>query len=169
VGRPWRERVLTALLVVAVAVPVGVVIGGGLDLRGPDEEVLDVVATADADTTTTSSTSTTAAPTTTTTPARPVAEVRVRLANGSHTAGAAVTVGRRLDDLGYDVLAPAPSPADPVARTTVSYREGFAAEAAAVAVALGLDPSIAAPSAGAASGGGEADVVVVVGDDALAP
>jgi hypothetical protein len=90
----------------------------------------------------------------------------VRFANGSHTAGAAVTVGDRLAAQGYRVLKPAPSPKAPVAATVVTFRAGFEAEAAAVVRALGLEgvtPSVA-PSAAAL---GEADVAVVVGDDAL--
>ena len=165
---------MTALLVVVVAVPVGIVIGGGLDFGGPDEEVLDVAdASAGSSTTTTTArpTTTTAPPATTTTAAaRPAGEVRVRLANGSRTAGAAVTVGRRLEALGYDVLSPAPSPSEPLAATVIAHREGFAAEAAAVARDLGL-PAVAPtpfPPDPPVAGIGDADVVVIVADDAVA-
>lgn len=171
----WRERLTTALLVVVVAVPVGIVIGGGLDLGGPDEAVVDAATapTGPATTTTTSaptSTSTTAPATTTTVAGRPASEVRVLFANGSRTAGAAVTVGRRLEPLGYVVLRPAPSPPEPLAATAIFHREGFAAEAAAVARDLGLAGLAPAPFppvpeiAGAAT----ADVVVIVADDAVA-
>jgi hypothetical protein len=171
----WRERLTTALLVVVVAVPVGIVIGGGLDLGGPDEAVVDAATapTGPATTTTTSaptSTSTTAPATTTTVAGRPASEVRVLFANGSRTAGAAVTVGRRLEPLGYVVLRPAPSPPEPLAATAIFHREGFAAEAAAVARDLGLAGVGPAPFppvpeiAGAAT----ADVVVIVADDAVA-
>ena len=176
--QPWRDRVLTTLLIVAVAVPAGIVVGGGLDAGGPDEEVLGVVATtagAGAGTTTaptapTASSSTTTGPSTTVAP-RPVGEVRVRFYNGSRRAGAAVTVGQRLKAIGYTVLEPGPSPADPVPATVVAHREGFAGEAAAVARALGLDPTVAKPMppVPALSGIGDADVVVIVAEDAIGP
>lgn len=168
----WRERLTTALLVVLVAVPVGIVIGGGLDFGGPDEAVVDAAtaSTTDSSTTTTSSTSTTARPTTTTVAGRPPSEVRVLFANGSRTAGAAVTVGQRLEALGYDVLPPAPSPSDPLDATAVFHREGFAAEAAAVARDLGLAALAPAPFPPVPDirGSGGADVVVIVADDAVA-
>jgi hypothetical protein len=168
----WRERFTTALLVVAVAVPVGVVIGGGLDFGGPDEAVLDAsAATATSTSSTSTTTSSTVPPTTTTTAAgRPANEVRVLFANGSRTAGAAVTVGRRLEALGYVVLAPAPSPADPLDTTAVFHREGFEAEAAAVARDLGLGAVAPAPFPPVPDvrGSDIADVVVIVADDALA-
>ena len=181
--QPWRERLLTALLVIVIAVPVGIVIGGGLDFGGggADEEPLSV----GAETTTSSSspgapgsTSTTvAAPASTSTtastvPGRAPGEVQVRFYNGSRTAGAAVTVGDRLKTAGYDVLSPGPSPAEPLAATAIGYAEGFAAEAAAVAKALGLDASVAKPMPpvpAGVTGAGEADVVVVVAEDAVSP
>jgi hypothetical protein len=171
----WRERLTTALLVVVVAVPVGIVIGGGLDLGGPDEAVVDAATAPTGPATTT----TTSAPTSTSTTAP---AVRDPLANSTRTslagrpatvvvvAGAAVTVGRRLEPLGYVVLRPAPSPPEPLAATAIFHREGFAAEAAAVARDLGLAGVGPAPFppvpeiAGAAT----ADVVVIVADDAVA-
>lgn len=168
----WRERLTTALLVVVVAVPVGVVVGGGLDFGGPDEAVVDAAtaSTAGSSTSTQPSTSTTTPPTTTTEAGRPSREVRVLLANGSRTAGAAVTVGRRLEALGYVVLRPGPSPADPLEATTVFHRGGFEAEAAIVARDLGV-PRVAPapfPPVPAVAGSGNADVVVIVADDAVA-
>ncbi|HVF33149.1 MAG TPA: LytR C-terminal domain-containing protein [Acidimicrobiales bacterium] len=182
-GRAWRERILTALLVIVVAVPVGVVIGGGLGLGRPDEEPLEVgvdaetTTTAPTDRTTTSAslatttTTTTAATTTSAAPSRAPGQVKVRFYNGSRTAGAAVTVGDRLAAAGYTVLAPGPSPANPIEATTIAHREGWAAEAAAVATALGLDPSAARPMppVPAVAGVGDADVVVIVAEDALRP
>lgn len=167
----WRERLTTAVLVVAVAVPVGVVIGGGLDFGGPDEAVVEAASSPTTTSPTTTSTSTTAPPTTTTTvTGRPVSEVRVLFANGSRTAGAAVTVGRRLEALGYDVLAPGPSPAEPLDVTAIFHRDGFAVEAAAVARDLGLPTSVPAPfpPVPGVSGSANADVVVIVADDAVA-
>ncbi len=174
--QPWRERILTALLVVVIAVPVGIVIGGGLDFGGPDEGVLETTANADVTTTTASTAPTTTtppappAPSTTTTPAvaaRPPSEVSVRFSNGSRTAGAAVTVGNRLRGVGYDVLAPGASPGDPVPATVIQYREGFAAEAAAIATALGVaaDSPVAMPTPPTFAGIGNADVFVVVGEE----
>lgn len=191
--QPWRERARTAILVAAVAIPVGVVIGGGLDFGGTDDGAVGageaVVAsghtttteatdsstsTTSPSTTTTSTTSTTEAPTTTApaaaVAARAPAQVRVRFYNGSRTAGAAVIVGRRLDALGYAVLQPGPSPADPVPATVIAHRDGFAAEAAAVAQALGVAgvaPS-PMPPVPAVAGVGNADVVVIVGDELVA-
>lgn len=166
----WRERLTTALLVVVVAVPVGVVIGGGLDLGGPDETLVDAaIATTTAPSSTT--TSTTTAPTTTTTVAgRPASEVRVLFANGSRTAGAAVTVGRRLEELDYVVLPPGPSPTEPLDSTAVFHREGFEAEARLVARDLGL-PGLAPapfPPVPDIRGSASADIVVIVADDAIA-
>lgn len=181
VVHPWRERLRTGLLVIAVAVPVGIVIGGGLDLGGRDEGVVRAgepeAAAADPSTTTSTTaapTSTTVAPTTTTTaplaPSRSPGDVRVRFYNGSRTAGAAVTVGQRLRPMGYALLSPGPSPADPVPATVIAFRAGNAAEAAAVARALGsgvaLTPMPPTPNV---TGIGNADVVVIVGDDLLEP
>ena len=195
VVHPWRDRLRTAALVVAIAVPVGVVIGGGLDLGGSDDEVLraDDPDAAGAETTTsttatstpstpsptsTTPTSTTPITSTTTTPppppaagpGRPAGEVRVRFYNGSRTAGAAVIVGRRLEDLGYRLLRPGPSPADPVASTTILHRPEDAAEAADVARALGVDPSAVAPlpRVPPVAQIGNAQVVVIVGDELVA-
>jgi hypothetical protein len=172
VGRAWRERLLTTLLVVVVAVPVGIVIGGGLDFDGAGvEDGASVVAGAEGTTTTTTTeapTTTAVSPNTTAPPmpaARPPEQVKLRFSNGSRTAGAAVTVGDRLAALGYRVLPAAPSPSKPVAATVITYRDGFASEAKAVAVALGLGPDAATPIAGAT---GPADVLVVVADDVVA-
>lgn len=172
----WRERLTTALLVVVVAVPVGIVIGGGLDFGGPDEVVVDAATapavgpTTTTTASTTTSTSTTALPTTTTMAGRPPSEVRVLFANGSRTAGAAVTVGRRLEALGYVVLRPAPSPPDPLAATAIFHRAGFTAEAAAVARDLGLPGRVPTPfpALPEIAGSANADVVVIVADDAVA-
>lgn len=175
-GRPWRERLLTALLVVVVAVPVGIVIGGGLQLGGSGVDGEEVVAADDASSTTSTSatsatptsSSTTTSTTTTTTrptpPTRPPGEVRLQLANGSRTAGAAVTVGDRLKADGYRVVAPAPSPKEPVASTSITYRDGFAAEAAALAERLGVPGLSPTPMAKPPA---NVDVVAVLGDDAV--
>jgi hypothetical protein len=92
--------------------------------------------------------------------------VKLRFSNGSRTAGAAVTVGDRLAALGYRVLPPAPSPSAPAPATVITFRDGFAAEANAVASALGVAPGAAAPVAGAT---GAADVVIVLADDVVTP
>ncbi len=168
----WRERLFTALLVIVVAVPVGIVIGGGLQVgRDPDPLDLTVAADADAETTTTASTTsttTTSAPATTTTApqGRAPAEIGVRFSNGSRTAGAAVAVGTAMKARGYDVRPPAPSPPRPIAATTITYRDGFAAEAAALAGALGLPDLRPTPAAGALTP--RVDVDVVLADDAVA-
>jgi hypothetical protein len=164
--------VLTALLVIVIAVPVGIVIGGGLDFsgRGGSDDGAEVAVDAvGAETTTTSTTepsSSTTSPsssTTTAVPGRAPAQVKVRFANGSHKAGAAVTIGDGIGKLGYRVLAPAPSPKTPVPATLVTYRDGFEAEAAALVAALKVTG--VTPSRGAT---GPADVDVLLADDAVA-
>lgn len=107
--------------------------------------------------------STSAAP-----PARPPAQVKVRLYNGSRTGGAAVSVGKRLEAKGYGVLEPGPSTSKPLDATEVWYVEGWAAEAQQVATDLGgvavvrqIEGTPPVPSVGAAT------VVVIVAEDVV--
>ena len=102
-------------------------------------------------------------------PARPPAEVKIRFYNGSRTGGAAVTVGDRLEALGYDVLAPGPSPSAPYDATAIWFVEGWEAEAAEVADTLGLVAGVArvVPAQPPVPGIGDAVVVVVVAEDVV--
>jgi hypothetical protein len=159
------------LLMGAIAVAVGFVIGGGFSLFTGGETALDT-GTAASSTTTASTTSTSAAPAEPTTtaappPVRPPAEVAVRVYNGSSRAGQAVRVGDRLKAAGYNVLTPGPSPKDPIATSVVQYAEGFDAEARALATSLGVPESAAvpAPDPATVAGIGPATVVLVVGED----
>jgi hypothetical protein len=99
-------------------------------------------------------------------PSRRPGLVRVRIYNGSQVAGYAARLGTRLKGVGYIVLTPGLSPATPPSASAVGYREGYAAEAAALAAYLGLSPSSVAPiSASSTEGLGDATVAVIVADD----
>ena len=76
-------------------------------------------------------------------------------------------VGDRLKAGGYEVLAPGPSPSDPLPRSIVHFVEGFSAEAAALASSLGLPATAAAPAPNPplVAGVGDAELVLVVADD----
>lgn len=81
--------------------------------------------------------STTAAP-------RPPAEVKVLVANGSETAGAAGSQSDALEALGYVTGNPT-NANDLVQQTVVYFEPGYQAEAEVLAEALGLDASAARP------------------------
>lgn len=106
-----------------------------------------------------STTTSTAAPA-----VRQPSEVRVLVANGSGVAGAA---GRRTETLataGYATLEPAN--AAPVPATQVLHVEGYEAEAAAVATALGASPGAVQPLPDPPPVDPlDANVVVVLGQD----
>jgi hypothetical protein len=124
-------------------------------------------------TTTVSSADPATATTTSTTVAaelRPPKDVKVRLYNGSRTGGAAVTVGKRVEALGYDVLDPGVSPADPYATTAVWFAPGWSTEATKLAQHLGVDSGAVSPLPDdpPVGGIGDAVVVVVVADDVVA-
>lgn len=165
---------------VAVAVTLGFFIGGGPALlaegSGDATGVITSPSSSSSSTTTTTTgldaattTTTTAGEATTTTapPARAPGEVSVKVYNGSTTAGQAVRVGDRLKAAGYRVLAPGPSPGDPRPASVVHFVDGFAAEAAALAVTLGLPATAAAPmpSAPPVRDVGAAQLVLIVADD----
>lgn len=167
------ERIAPTALVVLIALSVGFVIGGGLNRGGPVDTA--PVGFEPSASTTTSTTSTTTLPanadattsTTLTAGARSPAEVNVRIYNGSHRAGAAVAVGKKLSTAGYHVLPPGPSPAQPTGASVIQFRPGFAAEAAALATLLGVDANVAVPMPDPATlaGVGEADLALMAGDD----
>ncbi len=173
---PRRSELGWILVMVVVAVSLGFLIGGGPSLltdRGEGD--VGVVSAATSSTTqagvATTTTTTVAETTTTTAPARPPAEVSVRVYNGSTTAGQAVRVGDRLEAAGYEVLTPGPSPSDPFPRSVVHFAEGFSAEAAALAATLGLPASAPAPAPTppAVTGVGDAELVLIVADDLVLP
>lgn len=155
---------------VVVAVTLGFIIGGGPSLltqRGHEELLGEQLSASTKELTTTTtaaaprrskaprSTSSSPAPstpssaptstTTSTVAARAPKDVGVRVYNGSTKAGQAVVVGDRLKAAGYNVLAPGPSPRDPLATSVIHYVEGYAAEAAALAATLGLAATATAP------------------------
>lgn len=83
--------------------------------------------------------------------------------------GAAVVAGNELKAAGFVVQPPGPS-TGARAESSVWHRPGFEAEAASVADALAVSGSVVAPlpEPPPVTGVGNADVVVVVGDDAAA-
>lgn len=169
-----------------VAIVVGLVIGGALGGSPPDEGV-ELSAGSSSTTSTsstvrevtpttagsaalsTSSTTTSTAPVTVAPPARAASAVKVKLYNGSSVGGAAVVAGNELKAVGYAVQAPGPS-TGARAESSVWHKPGFEGEAAAVADALGASGSVVAllPDPSPVAGVGNADVVVVVGDDVAA-
>lgn len=108
-----------------------------------------------AKTTSTSSTSTT-------TPVRPPAEVRVTVVNASGVAGSAGRIGVVIKGVGWDLKAPR---TDRKAQddTVIMFRPGYENEARALAKALGVDPSVAAPLDTGVVSPDEADLAVLVG------
>lgn len=76
-------------------------------------------------------------------PARPPAEVTVRVANGARRPGVAGAGTEKVNAAGYATLPPKNGPT--MDESIVYYTTGYAAEAAAVAVALGLEPSRIGP------------------------
>jgi hypothetical protein len=152
-------------LLVAVAVLIGVLLlARGLDsgdlvsAGGGDDggETTDGTTAGDPATSTTSTTAAAAV--------RPPTEVRVLVANGSGVPGVA---GQRTDTLataGYQTLEPAN--AAPTPTTQVLFAEGFQAEAAAVATALGFPPTAVQPLPDPPPVDPlDASVVVVLGQD----
>lgn len=168
-----RGGLIGAALVVGLGLPLGVIVAGGPEINEP--RVLSLRTTDDASivgpvdvTSTTVATppETTAPPPA---PSRPPAEVKVRVHNGSTKAGGALRFGERLKGLGYNVVAPGPSPKSPGSVTQVLFRPGFEAEARALAAGLGA-PDIRIDPLGSDPlfAGSDAAVVVVAADDVVA-
>jgi hypothetical protein len=108
-------------------------------------------------------------PTTTTAPpapqARPPAEVRVLVANGSGVAGVATRFKDQLAGAGYNALAPVNTTSRPLP-SVVYFAPGFDAEADALAATLAPAPPVEAiPAEPPVEQLGEADVLVVVGPE----
>jgi hypothetical protein len=173
---PRRSELGWILVMVVVAVSLGFLIGGGPSLLtggGADASGDAVVAASSSTTTATPGVEVTTVPpatttaTATTVPGRAPKDVAVRVYNGSTKAGQAVVVGDRLKAAGYNVLAPGPSPSDPLAASVIQFAEGYAPEAAALAVLLGLPATATTPlpTPPVVAGIGPANVVLIVADD----
>lgn len=162
-ARSAGGAVVRGAALVAVAVLIGVL----LLARGLDGDDLVPASDGDGDEQTVGTspggTSSTTATTATAGPRTP-GEVRVLVANGSGVAGAA---GRRTDELaaaGYATLEPAN--AAPVPTTQVLFAEGYEADAAAVATAVGAAPGAVQPLPDPPPvDPADANVVVVLGPD----
>ncbi len=166
-----------AVLVVAVLIGILLLQAGGSDGAAD-------VATTDATTTTVDGsvppldggvTTTTAASTdvTTTTVSsdgeeeRPAAEVQVLVLNGGGPTGVAVANSTTVGEQGYQMLEPGNFTGTSLDTTAVYFAEGYEAEAAAVAEALGKSSDVVAakPEGTLGTGWDEANVVVVLGKD----
>ena len=112
----------------------------------------------DAGDTATSTTTTTAAP-------RPPSEVKVLVANGSGTNGAAGGATDALEALGY--VTGTPANAERVPATVVYYTDGYQVEAEALAEAIGAAPTTVTPMPAVAPVDDLqlANILVVIGPD----
>lgn len=139
-----QGSVARGAILVAVAVVIGVLllrdddsattqVAVGSDTAG---QVDDADGGSDADDTTVSSTTTTEA-------ARPPAEVKVLVANGSGVNGAAGGATDALEALGY--VTGTPANAERVPATVVYFTTGFEAEAEALAAAIGAPDGSVTP------------------------
>ena len=117
------------------------------------------------------STTTTAAPastTTTTLATHPPAAVRVLVANGTSTSGAAGKLATKLRADGYDTLSPTDT-TSPANASAVYYVPGYQSDADALASASGLASSAVQPiSSSVPVTVGSAEVVVIIGPDIAA-
>jgi hypothetical protein len=153
-------RVVRGVALVVVGVVLGVILFHSVG-RAPAGSVASVAATPGAQATTT----TPPAPTTTVA-ARPPAQVKTLVANGTKTSGAGGKASDTLRKAGYNVLAPTNTTA-PAASSAVLFLPGFASEAGAVATALGLAPTtvMPVPTPAPVANSQTANVVVVIGPD----
>lgn len=166
-----RGSLIGAALVVGLGLPLGVIVAGGPELNKPrvltlrTTDASSVVDSVEVTSTTVEAPPPTMAPPP---PSRPPAEVKVRVHNGSTKAGGALRFGERLKGLGYDVVAPGPSPKSPGSVTQIYFRPGFEPEARALAAGLGA-PGIRIDPLGTDPlfTGGDASVVVVAADDVV--
>src|SRR5437588_621895 len=153
-------RVVRGVALVVVGVALGVILFHSVG-RAPAGSVASVASTPSPQSIATTS----PAPTTTAT-ARPPAQVKTLVANGTKTSGAGSKVSDTLRKAGYNVLAPANTTA-PAASSAVLFLPGFASEAGAVATALGLAPTtvMPVPTPSPVANTQAANVVVVIGPD----
>lgn len=145
IDRIERHDVANAILLAAVllALGFGVIWALGNLSETVDEGLVSTEKEAalgsEADTVTTTSTPETAVTTTTIVAARPPDQVLVRVANGARRAGVAGAGTETLQAAGYPTLSPKNGPT--VDTSVVYYRSGYAADAAKIAEALGLQPT----------------------------
>ncbi|MHB1854841.1 MAG: LytR C-terminal domain-containing protein [Acidimicrobiales bacterium] len=161
-GQGPRGPVLRGVLLTALAVAVGIGVLSSISRIHTTNPVAAVSAT---------STTTTAAPastTTTTLATHPPASVRVLVANGTSTPGAAGKLASKLNGDGYDTLAPTDTTSKASA-SAVYYAPGYQGDADAIASASGLTASAVQPlSSSVPVTVGSAEVVVIIGPDIAA-
>jgi hypothetical protein len=108
-----------------------------------------------------------AGPTTTTVPATPhlPANVKVIVVNAAKQAGVGNSNNAKVGGAGFPTLEVTNAPAQPI--TTIFYRPGYQADAAAVKQALGFDaaPVQPAPAQPIVPQAAEANVIVLLGRD----
>lgn len=109
------------------------------------------------------------ATTVTTVPVRSPAEVKVLVANGAATAGAATRVNSRLQPVGYRLGKPT-NTATKASASSIAYQVGYQAEAQAVATTLGLPATavVAMPAPLPVADLQDANILVIVGPDLAA-
>ena len=153
-------RVVRGVALVVVGVALGVILFHSVG-RSPAGSVASVAATPGAQSTTTMP-----ATPSSTVAARPPAQVKTLVANGTKTSGAGAKVSDTLRKAGYNVLAPTNTTA-PAASSAILFLPGFASEAGAVATALGLAPTtvMPVPTPSPVANSQTANVVVVIGPD----
>ena len=163
-GGRGTGAVLRGVLLTALAVAVGI---GVLSSISRIHTTTNPTAAVSA-----SSTTTTAAPapstTTTTLATHPPASVRVLVANGTCTSGAAGKLATKLRADGYDTLSPTDT-SSPAKASAVYYVPGYQGDADALASASGLASSAVQPiSSSIPVTVGSAEVVVIIGPDIAA-
>lgn len=96
-------------------------------------------------------------------------EVSVIVLNGSGKAGVAAGTSATIGETGYVMQEAANAPAQ-IPSTVVYYADGYQSDAIAVANLLGLGTDVVQPISAGSLGGaeGDADVVVVLGQDTTA-
>ncbi|MBK9180287.1 MAG: LytR C-terminal domain-containing protein [Acidimicrobiales bacterium] len=168
--RPLAGGAARGIALLVVAVLLGFLLlraafdgGGGGSASGDDVD--RTTTTAEPDTT-----DTTEAPTTTLAEPRPPNEVKVLVANGSGTQGAAARTGDALTALGYTVVGATNAPAN-VATTSIYYAQGYNADALAIATALGAPEGAVSlmPNPPPIPDLAGANVLIVLGPDLATP
>ena len=105
-------------------------------------------------------------------PARPAAEVKIRVANATTAeAGIAGDTVNFLITQGFNALSPKNSLVRPIQESTVYYLPGWESEAVAVATAFGVDASVVAiftdTTADLVDSMDDATILVILGDDGV--
>ena len=160
-----QSRAVRGWAVVAVAVVIGALILPSATRAPLSAAALASAARNNTTSTTTAPPATSTSTTTTTAPVAPSA-VKVLVANGTNTNGAAATVTSFLSGKGFGTLT-AIDALTTVSKSQIYIVAGTAAEAQAVATALSLPSSAIEPQSMPApvSSTGGADIVVIVGPD----